>query len=126
MIFAVGEKALCEEAENLTPGVVTVPVKRGILKDGLDDLCHEDYGVAKTDAIHKSPNMARELIYNGALSSIEMLKSNRGIFRHVSINPPYKRVVKYRHKRDGSPGYVAVAENARSIVGLLNKVETII
>lgn len=37
-IFACGEKALAEEAEKLTPGVVTVVVKRGILPDGLEHL----------------------------------------------------------------------------------------
>lgn len=34
-IFAVGDKALCREAETLTPGVVTVAGKRGLnLDDG--------------------------------------------------------------------------------------------
>ena len=42
-ILACGEEALTKEATALTPGVVTVSVKRGLLPDGLDHLDTDQY-----------------------------------------------------------------------------------
>ena len=57
-ILACGERALALEAESLTPGVVTVSVKRGLLPDGLDDVDADAYGRAKLSAEHQASEEA--------------------------------------------------------------------
>ena len=59
-ILAGGEQALCAEAEALTPGVVTVEVKRGLCPDGLDNVSAQVYRHAELGAqhVHSAPGAA--------------------------------------------------------------------
>lgn len=88
-IFAAGEQALAAEAAALTPGVVTVAVKRGILKDGLAHLSTKEYRAAKLAAVHLSPIEARQRIRAGAQAAAEKLRRTPDAFRHPVVTPPY-------------------------------------
>ena len=88
-VFAAGEQALCDEATALTPGVVTVAVKRGLLRDGLDHLTEKEYRAAKLAAVHLSPTEARQRIRAGAQAAAEKLQRSPATFRHPVLAPPY-------------------------------------
>ena len=118
-ILACGEQALCEEAEALTPGVISVSVKRGILPDGLDELDTDAYRKAKLSAVHQSPVTARKLIREGARAAVAKLRQDPGAFRYPQLTPPYTRVCRFRQNGAVRP-YGTVDEHADSIIGLMN------
>jgi len=116
--FAAGEQAFAEEAEALTPGVVTVAVKRGLNPDGLDDLDTDAYRKAKLGAVHSSPKHARVMIRAGALTAIKRLKNDPGSFRYAEFAPPYVRTARFRQYND-TPPYSARDEHSTSIIELM-------
>lgn len=118
-IFASGEKALCHEAEALTPGVVTVSVKEGTLTDGLDTLDCDNYHKAKLAAVHLSPSKARKLIKAGAFEALSRLKTNQGAFHYPKLSPPYTFNKKYRKNGD-KPPFEVEKTHPDSIIGLFN------
>ncbi len=118
-ILACGEEALCREAETLTPGVITVSGKRGLLPDGLDDLDTESYRKAKLSAIHKPPKSVRALIRDGAAAALQKLKRNPSAFRYQSLTTPFTRTIRFRQNGDIAP-YETTDEHADSIIGLMN------
>ncbi len=118
-IFASGENALCLEAEALTPGIVTVSVKEGILPDGLDHLDSKSYMNAKLAAVHLSPRKARKLIKAGAYEALSMLKAKPQVFTYPKLDPPYTLNIKYR-KNEGKPPYKVNKRHPNSIIGLFN------
>ena len=124
-ILACGEKALTQEAAALTPGVVAVAVKRGLLPDGLDELSAEDYAAAKLSAIHLSPGRARALIRQAALEAITKLKSDPPPFRYPELSPPYVRVARIRRDEGGRP-HTARDEHPSSIIALMNLPATLV
>lgn len=95
-IFAGGEAALDAEVQALTPGAVTVAVKRGLKKDGLDHLTSEQYQTAKLSAIHLSHSEACRLLRAGAGQALQRLKTQRNSFRYAAIQPPYVRTIRLR------------------------------
>ena len=115
-IFAAGEQALCEEATALTPGVVTVAVKRGLLKDGLDHLTEKEYRAAKLSAVHLSPSEARQRIEAGAKAAAEKLSRNPAAFRYPVVSAPY---VRRERRRGGVPE--KVTEHPTSLIALFNQ-----
>lgn len=118
-ILATGERALCLEAEKLTPGVVTVPVKEGLYPDGLEELDGESYGKAKLSGIHTAPKGSRKLIRKGAIEAMKKLNHDPSSFTYPEISPPYVQVVK--HRRNGEqPAYEAVQKHPSSISSLLD------
>ncbi len=118
-IFAAGEQALCVEAEALTPGVITVAVKRGVAPDGLDDLDADAYRAAKLGAIHLAPLRARTLIRDGAKKAVEKLKKVPQAFRYPHLQPPFTRIVRLRKIGD-RPAYTARDSHPDSIIALMN------
>lgn len=118
-IFAGGEEAFAREAEALTPGVVTVSVKRGLMADGLDHLSTEEYSQAKLGAIHLSHREACNRLKTGAKLAACKLREKPDRFRFPAIKPPFVRVAKYRAQR-GNPPYTVRAEHPSSVVELLN------
>lgn len=118
-IFAAGEEAFAGEAESLTPGVVTVGVKRGLLPDGLEDLDADAYSRAKLSAVNLAPARSRALIRNGALAAMEKLKADPSSFRYPEMSPPYVRTSRYRRRGD-TPGFSTRDEHPDSIIGLMN------
>jgi len=118
-ILACGEKALAEEAAALTPGVVTVSVKHGVLPDGLDALDCDAYRKAKLSAIHLSPMKARKLIKEGAFQALLKLKQQPEAFSSPKLTPPYVLEAKFRANGE-KPAHVCRQEHPDSIIGLLN------
>ncbi len=118
-ILACGEQALCDEAAALTPGVVTVAVKRGLLPDGLDALDVEAYRNAKLSAVHLAPAAARAQIRKGAASAVSLLLRAPQSFRYPELNPPYTLSCSFRRSGDLAPRETA-ARHPDSIVQLLN------
>lgn len=116
--FASGEQALCDEAEALTPGVETVPVKWGTLPDGLDDLDEEAYRYAKLSAVHLAPTRARQVIRAGAKAAAERLRAAPDSFSYPELTPPYVRRGRFRSS-DGEPPWQAMDEHPSSIIELL-------
>jgi len=118
-ILACGEQALAREAEELTPGAVTVAVKRGLLRDGLDHLDTDAYAKSKLSAVHLSPARARLLIREGAVRAIEKLRKSPSSFCYPELKPPYVRIARFRKTGDVS-AYSTRAEHESSIIALMN------
>ncbi len=121
-ILACGEKALAEEAEALTPGVVTVSVKKGLKPDdGHRNCTTEEYEAAKCSAEHLSPAMSCKLIREGAAKAINKLKKSPSSFKYPKLSPPYRMVIEFREYvgRD-QPAYTKTNEHADSIIDLMS------
>lgn len=115
-IFATGEQALCEEAGALTPGVVTVAVKRGLLKDGLDHLTEQQYRAAKLSAVHLSPAEAQRRIQRGAQAAAEKLARTPAAFRYPNLSAPYVQRTRRRNTTAEK-----VTEYPASLIALFNQ-----
>lgn len=118
-VLACGENAFAQQAETLTPGVVAVGVKQGLLPDGLDDLTTDQYRAAKLSARHLSPARARELIHAGAVEAARRLRTDPGAFHYPDIEPPYVRVARFRKSGD-RPAFTARDEHPSSFIELMN------
>ncbi len=118
-ILSCGEHALAAEATALTPGVVTVSVKQGVLPDGLEALDCNSYRKAKLSAIHMSPLKARKLIREGAFNALQKLQKQPESFSCTKLKPPYVLEMKLRADGDTSARTIR-AEHPDSIAGLLN------
>ena len=118
-ILACGENAFVKEAEKLTPGVVTVAVKWGLLPDGLDQLDTEKYGRAKLSAIHLSPKRVRCLIREAAIEAAKKLSENPSSFRYPTMAAPYVRTAKFRKNGD-VPAHNSRDIHPDSIITLMN------
>jgi D-aminopeptidase len=122
-IFAAGEQALAEEAQALTPGVITAAVKRGVGEDGLDDWDMDRYRAAKLGAIHLAPARACTVIREGAERAARLLRESPAAFRYPDLRPPFTRVVRIR-QRGENPPYTARDTHATSFIGLMNMAYT--
>ena len=102
-IFASGDAALCDEAEALTPGVVTVAVKFGLdPDDGCREMTKEEYRRAKTSVVTLAPKAARKKIYAGAKEAVERLINSPESFTYAdNIEPPYVLETEYRPTEHG-------------------------
>jgi D-aminopeptidase len=118
-ILACGEKALCEEARRLTPGVVTSSVKEGLLEDGLEELDMAAYRRSKLSAIHLSPDRARGKIQSAARRAAQTLRDEPETFEHPELNPPYIRTVRLR-ATEHQPRTQYRDEHPASIIELMN------
>ena len=118
-ILACGEEALSGEAAALTPGVVTVSGKRGLLPDGLDDLDTESYRKAKLDAVHKAPRLVRSLIHEGAKVALQKQKQSPESFQYPPLTPPFTRTIRFRKNGSIAP-YETADDHPDSIIALLN------
>ena len=96
-IMVSGEEAFCREAADLTPGVVTAPVKRGILPDEHKrGLTAEQYSNSKLSANHLAPKAACKLIREKALQAISLYFTNRSVFKYREFHAPYSIVREMR------------------------------
>ena len=130
-VLACGEEALAREAEALTPGVVTVSVKRGLLPEpgehGLDHLGGAAYIGSKLAAAHVTPKRARKMIRDGAKRAAEKLKDDPSSFGYLcperDMSPPYVRTARFRATDDSAP-YETRDEHPESIIALMNMAYT--
>ena len=96
-IMVSGEEAFCREAADLTPGVVTAPVKRGLLPDDHKrGLTAEQYSNSKLSANHLAPKAACKLIREKALQAISLYFTNRSVFKYREFHAPYSIVREMR------------------------------
>lgn len=102
-ILATGDKAMCEEAAKLLPGIETVSVKEGLMPGRGDECTYEEYNSRNIAAIHKAPEKARELINKGAYRALRRYIENPSSFGELKTEAPYEKVVVYR-SGDGKPG----------------------
>lgn len=119
-IFAAGEEAFAREAEALTPGVVTVSVKRGLLPDGLDGLSEEEYAKSKLSAIHTAPVRARKLLAAGAEAALKKFREHPESFRYPELVPPFELRRKCRSHEGRPVPYTLVCRHPSSFIAMLN------
>jgi len=110
-IFASGDRALAEEAEALTPGVVTVYGKWGRCSDNgvsqsMDVKTYENYNLA---SVQLSPEVVREKIRAGAKAAVEKLLREPESFHYPDIKPPYYLVREHRANNGNQP-FALIAE----------------
>ncbi len=117
-IFASGDKALCKEAEELIPGIVTIAVKEGTTPGKGDECTRHTYIRRNNSAIHLHPEKARELIKETAYKSIKKAIENRdwGI---IPLKPPFKRVVIFRSEHDFGKR-ISIEEHPSSVIEVMN------
>ena len=119
VIFASGEKALCEEAEDLTPWVVTAAVKEGTVGGSGEDLTAEQYKHFHEGAIHLAPAVAERLIRERADEAGRRFAADRESFSLVDVQPPYT-VITHRRPYAGKPARMIKVEGAQTLAEALN------
>ena len=93
-IFGSGDRAFCEEARTLVPGIETVAVKRGITSGSGDECDTEQYAKRNTAAIHIHPVRARTLIREGAERAVRRFHMES--FGLIPLKRPFKMIKKFR------------------------------
>ncbi len=91
VIFASGERALCEEAKALTPWVHTAETKYGVTLDNGAHCDDGEYWVHNLGAVHVHPNVARARIYEAAKAALEDMKNNPDKFKPFCPEAPFVR-----------------------------------
>lgn len=104
-ILAAGDKALCEEAEKLLPGIETVCVKDGLTAGSGDECTFEEYNSRNTAAVHRAPGKAIKIIEKGAYRALRRFMEKPEAFSELRTKAPYEKMVRYR-SGDGRAGYV--------------------
>ncbi len=107
-IFASGDKALCEEAENLLPGIETVCVKEGLVPGSGDECTFEEYNSRNTAALHLAPERAGEVIRESAYEALKRFMEKPGTFTGLITEAPYEKSVEYR-PGEGKSGHIMVS-----------------
>ncbi len=124
VIFAAGEKALCEEAQALTPWAVTVAVLEGVCPGSGDGLTGEEYELFHVGAIHLQPQKACELIRQQSAQAGRLFTRNRprnnSQFKPLKLAPPYS-LVRHRRAYRGQPAKSLTTEHASSLIDLFNE-----
>ena len=100
VVFASGDRALCEEAKELTPFVYTAETKYGVTLDDGKHCTTEEYWVHNLGAVHVHPNVARARIYEGAKASLEDYILNPDKFVPLKLEPPFVRECWIRASKD--------------------------
>jgi D-amino peptidase len=116
-IFLSGDRAACQEAEALVPGIETVSVKRGTTPGRGDELDSSQYGRRNTGAVHVHPERARVAIRRGAEQAIE--RAANEAFGLIELVPPFERVALFRPS-DDRPRTKAVDTHPSSVIALMN------
>ncbi|NLG49944.1 MAG: M55 family metallopeptidase [Chloroflexi bacterium] len=119
-IFASGDEAFCQEAMRLTPGIITVAVKRGLTPDDGLDLDTDAYMHHNLAAVHLHPEVARNAIRDRAQAAIVRLREERDSYPLVRLDPPYERVTLFRPDKPGGHRSIDRATHPDSISALLN------
>lgn len=96
VIFASGEKALCDEALSLTPWVETVSVKQGTIAGDGNDLDCQSYMQFHLGAIHENPQKAGMLIRDKALKCARHFLCSSDDFKLLTLKKPYELWCKLR------------------------------
>lgn len=108
-IFASGDKALCDEAQKLLPGIGTACVKQGLMPGSGEHCTFEEYCSRNIAAIHLAPIKAREVIKQEAYKALKRFVKQPESFSELITKAPYDKIVKYR-PAEGKPGHTLVSE----------------
>ena len=119
VIFGSGDKAFCKEAETLIPGIETVAVKEGLLSAKGDECAPEEYSARNNSAIHLHPEVAREMIRQGAEKALNRYKKEK--FGILKLKLPYEVVYVFRADK-GKPSYKIIKTHPDSIIGAFNRI----
>lgn len=120
IIFASGEKALCDEVHALTPWVTTAAVLEGVCPGSGNELTGEEYENFHVGAIHLQPVRARELIQSQALLAAQRFKSDRQSFKLLKLDPPYT-LAHHSRAYNGKEAHTKTTEHATSVIKLFNQ-----
>lgn len=119
-IFFSGDRAGCDEAAALIPGIETVAVKEGLSPLAGLELTTEEAEKAFTAARHLSPQTARERIRQGAQRAMLRAKNDPTMGRLELPPPPYSLKMVSRRDKDGQPGKVHLRSHPDSFIGAMN------
>ena len=87
-VMVSGDRACCEEAQALVPGIETAAVKRGVRRGSAAGLTGEQNKLHNGAAVHLHPERARALIRDRAEAGLRRVREI-GLFR---VDPPYELV----------------------------------
>lgn len=99
--FASGDDALAQEAAALVTGIVTCPVKRGVMPGAGEECTVSEYEVRNEGALHVAPQRARTMIRKAAEASMWSLKRNPPKLEPLAA--PYVRTARFRPEEEGNP-----------------------
>jgi D-amino peptidase len=116
-IFGAGDKAFCEEASALAPGIETAAIKRGTTTGRGDECDAVQYGRRNLGAIHLHPERSRQAIRAGAEKALRRFRAQP--FGPIPLKAPYE-LVEIRRHHDQSPKTSARAFHKSSVIDLMN------
>ncbi len=119
-IFLSGDRAGCEEARALIPGIETVAVKEGLSPLQGRELTAEQAEQAFTAARHLSPEAARHQIRQKAEEAVRRACADPEMGRLHLPPPPYTLKSTPRQTGDGQPGSVSLRSHPQSFIGAMN------
>ena len=115
--FASGDQAFTEEAEALAPGIVTCPVKRGVVPGTGDECTVQEYRQRNIGAVHTAPARARAMIRQAAEAAARQLKRTPPLL--IPLQAPYERITVLRPETTGSPRREARETHPSSVIELM-------
>ncbi len=119
-IFLSGDKAGCDEAAALVPGIETVAVKEAISGFRGLDLTGEEAEKAFTAARHLSPQTARERIREKAELALSRAREDKAMGRLTLPPGPYTLTTTVRPSAEDSTRKVYVRSHRESFIGAMN------
>ncbi len=121
VIFGSGDRAFTQEAKDVVPNMVTVPVKEGKNEDSGEAYCFETYDGLFGECDSLPPEEARQAIYEGVRQAMLLLREcGKGYFAARALPaPPYHLVQELRSVR-GNPGRALYAYHESDPVALYN------
>lgn len=124
-IFCSGDEAMAGEATDLTAGIETVTVKRGLTPGSGDECTMDEYRNRNSSALHLHPTEARNLIRQHSRQALLRLIQNAESFALLRITAPYRRDVRYRGTGI-APAYRTYSQDDSDLIRMLNSAQILI
>ncbi|MCE5257534.1 MAG: M55 family metallopeptidase [Chloroflexi bacterium] len=119
-ILATGDEALVREARALIPGIITVAVKRGMTRDDGSALTTDEYMHHNLGAIHRHPEVARQLINKAAYEALSKLRAQSKGWGIIQLRAPYEHITRLRPDKPGDSYRIDKAQHPTSVIGVMN------
>ena len=100
-IFGSGDLAFCQEASALCPNIHTVSVKEGLHPGTGEECTPDEYRDRNIAAIHVTPAVARQKIYEGACVAAKDFLENPDKFTVEPLHGPITVEIDYRTNYPG-------------------------
>lgn len=117
-IFGSGDRAFCQEARTLVPGIETVEVKRGTAPGSGDECSRAEYCDRNTAVIQMHPERAREAVRAGAERAVR--RAGAEDFGIIPLEPPFECILRLRHTENRSRRR-CVATHPSSVIAVMNQ-----